>query len=200
MIIQDSFSELSVRVDDLETLITSIQDMVMYNINTVYVVSSLILTLVAITGFSYIKNTVNKRFDIFYEENNKKLVGKIMSEIKKEDARFNNLNYHPSTQGGMFHDENNPLTISVLDNRTIAVFGTSIFEGPPNQQLFSIARNFKIDRTFLFPVIGENLRNGKMEHVFLEFKDNGIYSKSNFSEKTRLHFNTVMHLDDIAEI
>lgn len=197
---QDSINELSVKVNDLETLITSIQDMVMHNINTVYAVASLILALVAITGFSYIKNTVNNRFDLFYEENNKKLFEKIMVEIEKEDTRLNSLSFHPTTLNGMFHDENNPLTISILDNKTIAIFGTAIFEGSENQQLLSIPRNFKINRTFVFSIIGENMQNGKMNHVFLEFRDNGIFSKSNVSEKTKLHFNTVMNLDDSVEI
>lgn len=188
-------SDVKTEIDSLKLLITSIQDMVMHNITTMWAVAAIVLTIVGLLSFSSIKNIVNKKV----EETTEALSPKISKEIKLEIKSLEKtrgkpehimptfLNGAKSIGSQKFHYEKISEELVILSGKIQVKNHSMIFELPggyrPVDTIYLKVPAYRVANNYLYESFVEVISTGVIQAVSGESGING---------ESILYFNNVI--------
>lgn len=202
-----SISELSIKVEDLETLITSVKETSFHNTSLIMTVLAFVVAVLSLLGNSVIQNLIKEKFSNFYEENMESLEAEIRIETKKElsnsdfrkdigenvkDLIYSEINerIEPTlTNGANGVGGYSRVSYSRVNEAYILIDG-SIVVPAPNLSMFTLVTGYRPMKKKKIMTIAKRESDGYLYPVEIE-----VNTKGAFSIVSKMHGPSEVHLN-----
>lgn len=205
-----SISELGIKVEDLETLITSVKETSFHNTSLIMTVLAFVVAVLSLLGNSVIKNLIKERFTNFYDKNIESLQAEIRIETKKElsnsdfrndigdnvkDLIYSEMNerIEPTlTNGANAVDGYSRVSYSRLNEAYILING-SIVVTAPSLSMFTLAAGYRPMKKKKIITFAKRESDGYLYPVEIEVNPQGAFIiVSNMYGPSEVHLNMEM--------
>ena len=202
-----SISELGIKVEDLETLITSVKETSFHNTSLIMTVLAFVVAVLSLLGNSVIKNLIKERFTNFYDKNIESLQAEIRIETKKELSNSDFRNDVNNTAKESIYSEikerveptltyganrvegYSPISYTKINDAYILIDG-SVIISYPDVSVFTLAVGYRPLRKKKIIAVAKSESDGHLYPIEIEVSQNG-----SFSVISKMHGPSEVHLN-----
>lgn len=202
-----SISELSIKVEDLETLITSVKETSFHNTTLIMTILAFAVAVLSLLGTTVIQNLIKEKFSNFYETNMESLKAEIRIETKKElsksefqDDLTENIKeslYLDITERfvptlisrSITVEGHSPISFSKVYNAYILIDGSIIIHSP-NVSVFTLPTSYRPLSKKKIMTLARRVSDGYLYPVEIE-----INTKGSFLIVSKMHGSSEIHLN-----